>query len=52
MDFRRRRRRIKLRQGGGSAVNLVRGKEKKKLELASRVFKRYSSLHLISIQAH
>merc|ERR1719331_1138867 len=36
---RRRRRRIKLRHGNGSAPNLVAGKEKQKLELASSVYK-------------
>merc|ERR1719153_845253 len=36
---RRRRRRIKLRHGNGSSPNLVSGKEKQKLELASTAFK-------------
>merc|ERR1719278_1038194 len=36
---RRRRRRIKLRHGNGSSQNLVAGKEKQKLELASSVYK-------------
>jgi len=36
---RRRRRRIKLRHGNGSSPNLVTGKEKQKLELASSVYK-------------
>ena len=37
---RRRRRRIKLRHGQGPAPNLVEGREKQKLELASSAYKR------------